>query len=285
MTLAFILIANQGNGSRTVQLSLNAQDVSADVAQLEILLDPQPLDTNQVVDPSESLSIDIPKVDLSSFLGVASTPVKGSNSSSDSIGGTVASTGGSSSESEVKAKPKSRVSFFGAEAYGNKFVFVIDSSGSMRGPRWQALGVELIRAIKSLSPDQEFFIISFDAVAHPMFGLDPPKGKFLNPTSKNITRVQNWIRSIQHGKNTLPSAAMGIAMNLKPDAIFLLSDGEIRDSTVDDLTVWNRKKGEDGYTQTLIPIHTVLLHSQIGYATLERIAGENSGTFTPVRPR
>jgi len=191
--------------------------------------------------------------------------------------------GAIANESVKKAKSKSRASFFGAEAEGNRFVFVIDSSGSMRGTRWQALCVELIRALQSLSPDQEFFVISFDASAHPMFGTAPPKGEFLAATSKNVRRVQNWIRSIEHGRNTFPSSAVGMALRLKPDAIFLLSDGEIGDNTIADLETWNQVEGDDGYSKTLVPIHTVLLHSQVGYFTLERIANENSGTFTPVR--
>jgi len=188
--------------------------------------------------------------------------------------------------SEASAPPiaKSRATFFGAQADGNRFVFVIDSSGSMRGPRWEALCKELIRAIRSLSPDQDFFIISFDTQAHPMFGKAPPKGKFLSAVEKNVDRVQNWIRSIKHGSQTYPASAVGMAMKLEPDAIFLLSDGEISDSTIEDLRVCNKKQTDEGL-KTITPIHTVLLHSQIGFAALETIALENSGTFTPVTPR
>ena len=195
-----------------------------------------------------------------------------------------ATSAGGTNEGDTQ-KSKSRASFFGAQAEGNRFVFVIDSSGSMRGPRWEALCKELIRAIQSLSPDQDFFVISFDSAAHPMFGISPPKGMYLKAVKKNVDRLQNWIRSIEHGRQTFPASAVGIAMKLEPDAIFLLSDGEINDSTVADLRIWNRKMATDGDVKTLVPIHTVLLHSQIGFATLEAIANENSGTFTPVRPR
>ena len=181
-------------------------------------------------------------------------------------------------------KAKTGASFFGAQAEGNRFVFVIDSSGSMRGPRWESLCKELVRAIKSLSPDQDFFVISFDAFAHPMFGSAPPKGKFLKAIDRNVKRVQNWLLSIEHGRNTFPASSVGMAMKLEPDGIFLLSDGEIKDSTVTDLRIWNRKQNEDGSTNALVPIHTVLLHSLMGYETLETIARENGGTFTPVKP-
>ena len=174
-----------------------------------------------------------------------------------------------------------KATFFGAEAYGNRFVFVIDSSRSMIGPRWEALCYELEQAIRSLSQDQEFFIISFDSEAHPMFGKAPPKGMFLTPDPKSIRRVRNWLRSIELGRNTFPSSSMMMALNLKPDAIFLLSDGEIRDSTLTDLRQVNSPVVGSRYSKA-IPVHTVLLHSEIGYQTLEQIAADNHGTFTPV---
>jgi len=184
-------------------------------------------------------------------------------------------------ESEVP-RVKSRTTFFGAEAYGDRFVFVIDSSKSMLGYRWESLCVELVRALHSLSPDQEFFVVSFDSSAHPMLGLMPPKQLFLKPTSRNVKKVQNWLRSIVQGHETHPAGAMAIALQLKPDAIFLLSDGEIRDDTVVRLREWNVSTDPDEYRKVAIPIHTVLLHSEVGYATLEKIAVENQGTFTPV---
>lgn len=174
-------------------------------------------------------------------------------------------------------------SFFGARASGDRFVFVIDSSSSMIGPRWQALRRELIRAIESLLPEQEFFVISFDTLAHPMFNEIPPEGKFLKPTSQNIERLNRWVGSIQHGSSTFPASAIGIALRLEPDAIFLLSDGEIRDSTLYDLRIYNRMEGSDNESVPRIPIHTVLLDSQSGYLTLKSIAEENGGIFTPVR--
>ena len=253
------------------------------VTQLDVKLDLNAPEPDVPADPTLKL------VATSTDLTLPTDSVAPSLGAGDSNGNVAAqvaeaaSTGGA--DEAVAHKSKTRASFFGAQADGNRFVFVIDSSGSMRGPRWEALCKELIRAIQSLSPDQDFFVISFDSMAHPMFGVAPPRGKFLKAVEKNVDRIQNWLRSIRHGSQTFPSSAVGIAMKLEPDAIFLLSDGEISDSTVEDLRMWNRKKNDDGDVKALVPIHTVLLHSQIGYATLETIARENGGTFTPVQPR
>ncbi len=175
----------------------------------------------------------------------------------------------------------SGASFFGARAYGNRFVFVIDSSTSMIGPRWEALRVELHRALRSLSPDQEFFVISFDTTAHPMFNKLPPEGDFLKPTPENIAQLNYWVASIDHGNATMPASAIGIALRMEPDAIFLLSDGEIRDATLAELRIYNRFQESDGDMKVSVPIHTVLLYSDVGYLTLRAIADENDGVFTP----
>lgn len=282
LALAMIIVASQGNGDNAFNFAMVAQDAYEEMTELDVELQSltEPTDT-------EESSITLPSISSNLDLTAMLTPSDlNSNGSSDSDVSDQVAFASAKGQSAEKAKDglqsSGSASFFGAKAEGNRFVFVIDSSGSMRGPRWQALCKELVRAIKSLSPDQEFFVISFDSVHHPMFGTAPPRGKFLHPTSKNVERIQNWLRSIRHGSQTYPASAVGMAMQLEPDGVFLLSDGEINDSTVSDLRIWNRKTDEQGYDRVLVPIHTVLLHSDAGYATLETIANENAGTFTPV---
>jgi len=278
LTLAFVFISTQGNLAKVTQLAIASNEESDEVTQLELTPDTLPADAMEA-------SFDAPAISTNLTISNLDAGLAGDSGEYGNVAA-MATRGSELVIDEAIAKvSKSRASFFGAQAEGNRFVFVIDSSGSMRGPRWEALCKELIRAIKSLSPDQEFFVISFDSMAHPMFGVAPPRGKFLTADDKNFERFQNWLRSIRHGSNTYPASAVGIAIKLEPDAIFLLSDGEISDSTIEDLRVWNRKRNEEDEEVALIPIHTVLLHSQIGFVALETIARENGGTFTPVSPR
>ena len=292
IALAFFLVMGGGEGKGSLLVSLASEtattpELSSFAIENQADLEPSPEPTEALApELNTSLALDAMTPLLEKHIGTVG-PLQSELSSQVKLAS--ASTGAAdrikTSAASESDKSKTRATFFGAEAYGNRFVFVIDSSGSMRGPRWDALHAELIRAIRSLSEDQEFFIISFDSMAHPMFGEPPPKGKFLHPDRKSIERVSSWLRSIQLGHQTFPSGAVGIAMALKPDAVFLLSDGEINDSTVQDLRVWNRVQDEDGSVKPHFPIHTVLLHSQIGFATLELIAEENGGTFTPVSAR
>jgi hypothetical protein len=172
--------------------------------------------------------------------------------------------------------------FYGKDLVGNRFVFVIDSSSSMNGERWESLKEELIRCVKGLSPDQRFFVIGFDSECHPMFGEAPPKGSFLRPSKSSVTKLQNWLNGIRLGGQTLPASSLTMAISLKPDAIMLLSDGEIADDSIVRLRVLNRKLLNDDEYEIKIPVHTYLLHSAIGYQALETIAEENDGVFTPI---
>jgi hypothetical protein len=187
-------------------------------------------------------------------------------------------------ESDVMAEGAGAVvaKFYGTELVGNRFVFVIDSSSSMSGERWESLKEELVRCVKGLSPDQRFFVIGFDSEPHPMFGQSPPKGSFLRPSKVSIKKLQNWLNGIRLGGQTLPAASLMMAISLKPDAIMLLSDGEIADDSIVRLRVVNRKILNDDEYEIKIPIHTYLLHSSVGYQALETIAEENDGVFTPI---
>ena len=278
LSLALVLISTHGNLAKVTRLAIASNEESDEVTQLELTPQTIPADAMEA-------SFDAPAISTNLVVSSLDAGLASDNGEYGNVAAMATRGAELGIDDAITKVSKSQASFFGAHAEGNRFVFVIDSSRSMVGPRWEALCKELIRAIKSLSPDQEFFVISFDSMAHPMFGVAPPKGKFLTADDKNFEGIKNWLRSIRHGSNTFPASAVGMAIRLEPDAIFLLSDGEIRDSTIEDLRVWNRKRNEEDEEVALIPIHTVLLHSQIGFAALETIAHENSGTFTPVQPR
>lgn len=284
LVLALILIEAEQEKSHRI-LATSVSELDSSNQELEI----SPAQPEQDIEESVSIVSDIPLPNIGTTSPQipqldATVPHPATDQTDARIKSQISAAfvSDSSNSDGISLDPKSKATFFGAEAVGNRFVFVIDSSRSMEGPRWKALCRELIRSIRSLSPDQKFFIIGFDSGEHPMFDLVPNKGAFLSPSPESLAKVAYWLESFQHGNATLPSKSMGIAMRLEPDAIFLLSDGEIADNTVNDLRIWNHKKGPGKRIKTITPIHTVLLHSDIGFATLQTIAAENSGTFTPV---
>lgn len=179
----------------------------------------------------------------------------------------------------LQAQSKERgASFFGAYAEGNRFVYVLDSSRSMTGDRWAYACNQLIDSLNGLKPGQEFFVICFDLQTTFLFNLLPQNVEFFESDRDTITKVKRWLRSRTLGRATKPAQALGFALDFNPDAIFLLSDGELQDNSQMMLRMNNGVVSE----RRQIPVHTVHLFSMQGRNTLQQIARENGGTFTPI---
>jgi hypothetical protein len=169
--------------------------------------------------------------------------------------------------------------FYGVKASGRKFVFVVDSSRSMHGPRWEAAVRELLRAVSRLQEGQFFYVIFFDALPHPMFDQPASEASFFAVEKRHIDRLRQWATSMTLGPDTEPLAAIKIACRLRPDAIYLLSDGEFRDKTALYLRRNNHARDENGRKTPAFAVHTIALQSRQGQPLLERIAKENAGEF------
>ncbi len=171
-------------------------------------------------------------------------------------------------------------SFFGSYAHGDRFVYVLDSSRSMKGDRWTYACNQLIDSLNGLKPGQEFFVICFDMETTFLFNSKPDRIRFSTMDTAVVPRVRNWLKSRTLGRATMPAEALHFALSMNPDAIFLLSDGELQDESLLMLRMLNGKQ-----MSRQIPIHTVHLFSEEGRFTLQQIARENGGSFTPVQSR
>jgi hypothetical protein len=167
--------------------------------------------------------------------------------------------------------------FFGVKALGRRFVFVVDSSTSMRGPKFLAAKAELIYALNRLSREQAFFVFFFDVGTKPMpFRHGDEALQTVPPTSENLQRARRWLASIELGPDTLPYDAMRQAVEMHPDAIYLLSDGQFQDGGLTEqfLALYSPKP----------VIHTIAFWDLAGAAALQRIARESGGTFRFIPP-
>ncbi len=157
-------------------------------------------------------------------------------------------------------------SFFGLQARGKNFVYVVDHSGSMDGPRLLAAKSELIRSISALKRNMSFLVIFFDDQFEVM-----PGGRLVKATEANKRRYFGWIDRIESGGGTDPAAAMQTALALKPDAIWLLTDGEFDPEACDAI-----RQANPG---ARVQIHTIGFQSREGEPLLKRIARENRGQY------
>lgn len=168
--------------------------------------------------------------------------------------------------------------FFGIQATGKRFVFVVDSSSSMKWAKWRRACSELVASIESLGPDQSFCVFFFDAVPHLMFNQRPTELQMVPANSNNIIRLRRWMASVSFGDDTRPLAAVRQALALQPDAVFLLSDGEFHDPTLAYFRI-NDTRRTEGLLSRPIVVHTIGFKSQVGQATLREIADETGGTY------
>jgi uncharacterized protein with von Willebrand factor type A (vWA) domain len=162
-------------------------------------------------------------------------------------------------------------SFFGLEARGGKFVYVVDRSSSMRGDKLQDTKAELIRSVHSLTRTMEFFIIFYDSSFEPM----PARG-LVKATGSSKNKYLGWVEGINSRGGTEPEQAMLMALSLKPDAIWLLSDGQFSHRACNVIRAAN--------PNARIQIHTIAFHSARGQSVLQRIAEENGGHYRFVPP-
>ncbi len=177
---------------------------------------------------------------------------------------------------------RSQAEFFGIQASGNSFVFVVDSSSSMSGTKWRRCCRELILSIKRLSPEQSYYIFFFDQEIHLMFNQRPDEIALIPATPENLTRLRRWMNSFDLGPSTMPMRAVRYALSMKPDSVFLLSDGEFQDDTATFMRVANLiREGDRVIPETVV--HTICFRSPGGAGTLKMIADEHGGTFRFVK--
>lgn len=162
--------------------------------------------------------------------------------------------------------PWRQTSFFGIRTQGQVFIYVVDCSGSMIDEsRLTCAKIELRRSINALQVPQRFHVIFYNDEPIMMPGALP---KSADLTAKD--QLLNWLRLIEPDGKTDPRSALGLAVSLRPDAIFLLSDGEYPDGTAAAIAKKNSRK---------IPIHCVDLGSGDTAEQLKQIARDSGGQY------
>jgi len=82
--------------------------------------------------------------------------------------------------------------FFGTKAKGDRFVFVVDNSSSMKNGRLEMALAELVKTVESLTPKQSFYVVFVSDRTYPMFIEIPPKHRSLG----DETKIQRASRAI-----------------------------------------------------------------------------------------
>jgi hypothetical protein len=169
------------------------------------------------------------------------------------------------------------IPFFGVEETGQRFVYVLDASGSMYDHN--AIGVakaELLASLEQLDENQQFQIIFYNEKPYPL--VVPGGGsQLVRGTSTNRMIASQFIRSVQPDAGTRHLDALLLALGFKPNVIFFLTDAGLPDLDAKDLDTIRRKN--NGQTR----IHTIEFGKGPRLVTgnfLIKLARENAGTAT-----
>ena len=170
--------------------------------------------------------------------------------------------------------------FCGVEGGGNHFVYMVDSSKSM-GEAFESARRELLASIDLLKPDQRFYVVFFDADPDYMrlsdSNTDEPRS--VNATPQNKAALRRWARRVKQDFGRAPKDPIKFVLTLKPDAIFLLSDGEFPQSFEDFVKEENRVENLFGDSHPISIVHTIGYYSKEGESRMRRIAKQYNGQY------
>jgi hypothetical protein len=183
--------------------------------------------------------------------------------------------------------------FFGVKAGGRKFVFIVDSSKSMGGGKFEAACYELAQAVRRLDEDQLFYVIFFDWDANRLrLGKWDPRTRTWTPneepedravlaTEENKAQVEAWMQTVELELKTLVLESFQYAMGMYPDAIYVLTDGRFGDTKKVEkyLAENNYILDEQGEKKPKVVIHTVGFYNREGEPVLKKMAKDFGGTY------
>ena len=135
-----------------------------------------------------------------------------------------------------------RTEVFGLVAEGTQFVYVFDRSESMNSELTytsegspilsvtplEAAKAELLRSLKDLDSGHQFGIVFYNHSPW-LFTLARRSKPMLAATLKNKQRAGAFVRTIYGQGKTNHTKPLEIALRMRPDVIFLLTDGETKD--------------------------------------------------------
>ena len=171
--------------------------------------------------------------------------------------------------------------YYGLPLYGERVVFILDSSGSMGGGRIEAAKRELITAVRGLKDNQKFGIIVFNSRVVNW------KKELVDAGTANKLDAVKFISNITAGDRTATYDALVASFYFDAEAIYLLTDGAPTDGRfvlpadiVAAITLQNRTRRVSIYTIGLAPQKVAGLVDFEEF--LIQLSAKNSGAYKRV---
>ena len=264
-------LSGLGRGSEGLEAGIGSVDEGPDIQRGDATLRP--------IDAADA-KLEVPEVSRPARLDAITDLVGTTDRKAEAILGIEAAAGGSAAAmkgdwaafvAKGGGSGGGGASFFGLEARGRKFVYVVDRSSSMHGDKILAAKTELVRSVSGLRRNMRFYIIFYNERFEAMQASDLVKA-----TEQSKRRFFTWVEGVPARGGTDPTEAMRLALSLKPDAVWLLSDGLFGDQCADAIRAAN--------PGAKVQIHTIAFYDNAGERLLRRIAEDNRGHYRFVPP-
>ncbi len=128
---------------------------------------------------------------------------------------------------------------------------------------------ELYLSLGQLSRTQKFYIIFYNDKTFPMYA--PQIVQSMAPAAtEHLSLAKLWIQNFNPGGGTDPQMAFQLALSLKPEVIFFLTDGQIPVTTRGVAKMYNKSRTR---------IHTIAFGIPTQQGILKAIAQDNQGRY------
>lgn len=285
IVFALLLAPLAGNRAKVVEVDAGFVDIGEEFNIVELAA--LPTVVPQVQPTWEAMPVDADPLEVVHPGLVHSSGRGGRGHSSANTG---SSTGLSRGAGDANA-----TSFFGTQARGNSFVYVLDISTSMNAARIKRAMLELLRSIDELHEYQHFYVITFSWKTRFMFDDQSLLPTPIPATFENKQRLRAWLAGLKTGSGTDPRAALRVGLRMRPDALFLLSDGEFNTpdpgSQSDPVPAWLLGDSSKSVIEVVrnsdsmaLPIHTIAFEERRHEKEMQLIASETRGMHRFVAP-
>ena len=171
-------------------------------------------------------------------------------------------------------------SFFGLEAQGSRFAYIVDRSSSMRGQKMTRTRAELTRSVLALLDNGEFIVVFYSDQPDVLGG----RVTWRDASERSKAEARRQIARVEPQGGTKPMGAFELifSQRVRPDAIYFMTDGRFSDEIPARLAAMN--------DSARIPIHCILFgeastNNAIAAEVrtmMQRIAGDSGGQFRHV---
>lgn len=164
--------------------------------------------------------------------------------------------------------------FFGVEAKGSRFAYVVDISGSMQGEKLSQLKIELASSVNALLEHMSYFVVAFSNTPQPL----GERRKWTGATEDGKRWAGTMLHQLKAEGGTEPWSALELVLTMKPapDAIYFMTDGQFDAQVADQIEVRNRGARK-------VPIHCIAFGDEAAEELLRRIASQSGGTYAHVK--